>query len=355
MSIQARGLILLTMAGLTGIPAGCQGGSGTAAEGPAQAASVGGPLDPVERSRLRESAIGTLLELTQSVDPQVRANAIEGLLDAPARLETVLPAALADSNTGVRAVAAMAVGRARLTELVDAVRPLTEDRSAFVRASAIFALRRCGEQVDPTPLGGMVTGDPSPRVRAHAAYLLGELGDKGTSAMLREAVQLDVPRANAAEMKVLSVQIAEALVKLGDDEQLHTLRAALYPASPEELDATVLAAQVLGTLKDRGSEGQLRNLAAMRDPSGRAMPVEIRLAVAGALGTMGARSDPTDAIRGLQQGPEPTQIQAAWALGEIGGAEAVTALEGLLGETRERVKVAVASGLLRAAEGRAAR
>lgn len=309
-------------------------------------------VDAVERSRLRELAIDELMRLATSEDAQVRANAIEGLIPAPARLEVVLPAALADENAGVRTVAAMAVGKAKLEDVAPAVEPLVRDSSPFVRAGAIYALRVNGRQVNPGPLGGMVTQDPSPRVRAHAAFLLGELGDKGTSAMLREAAQLDVARASPAEMKVLGVQIAEALVKLGDDEQLHTIRAALYPASPAELDATVLAVQVLGQLEDRASVGQLQNLATMRDQSGATMPTEVRLAVWGTLGRLGVSVDAAEVAQVLERGSEPQQIQAAWALGEIGGGTAVRRLEERLGQGPERVRVAVAAAMLRASDGR---
>jgi HEAT repeat protein len=356
MGMAVRVAVMLAAAGVAGLSVGCKGGGGTGRPAQAAGPAAGSSLNAVDRSRAREAAIGVLLELTQSEDPQVRANAIEGLLAAPARLETVLPGALADPNAGVRAVAAMAVGKARMGGLVEAVRPLAKEESPFVKAAALFALRRCGDGANPTALGAMVTGDPSARVRAHAAYLLGELGEKGTSAMLREAAQLQVTRANAAEMKVLGVQIAEALVKLGDESQIHTIRAALYPATAEELDATVLAAQVLGGLQDRASEGQLRNLASMQDPAGRSMPLEVRLAVVGALGSMGASAPIDEAVGLLGGGPEPAQIQAAWALGQVGSAGAVAALEAALaagpGATPERVRVATASGLLRATGSR---
>ncbi len=324
-----------------------------AAAAPAQAATVNpaGGLGPVERSRLREAGIGVLLELIASEDAQVRANAIEGLVPVPARLEAVLPGALADENVGVRAVGAMAVGTCELRSLVPAVRALLGDESAFVRAGAIYAMRRCGEPTDPTPLGAMVIRDPSPKVRAHAAYILGELGDEGTSALLRDAATQQVPRASAVEVKVLQVQIAEALVKLGDTEQLHTIRAALYPSTPEELDATVLAVQVLGQQNDRLSAGQLRNLGLMRDPTGNPMPVEVRLAVAGALGALGSGEFESLARESLASGTEPQRIEAAWALGEIASVEAVRALEGTLADPSERVRVAVAAALLRAVEG----
>jgi HEAT repeat protein len=332
--------------------AGCQGGraaeltSGAAIAAPRGAAS----LDPVERSRLREAAIESLLTLSTSEDAQVRANAIEGLIPVGARLESVLPAALADGNPGVRTVAAMAVGKAELRALVPAVTPLLDDASPFVRAAAIYALRSCGEAVDPTPLGAMVTRDPSPRIRAHAAYIIGELGEKGSTALLRDAASQPTPRAGAAELKVLQVQIAEALVKLEDEAQLHTIRAALFPATPEELDATVLAVQVLGAQKDRPSEGQLRNLVGTRDPFGNPMPLEVRLAAAGALGTMGVPDFEAVAVEALATAGDPQRIQASWALGEIGTATAVRHLEGAIAHPAERVRVAVAAALLRAVE-----
>ena len=115
----------------------------------------------------------------------------------------------------------------------------------------------------------------------------------------------------------------------------------------------MLAAQVLGNLDDRGSAGQLQNLAAMRDPAGRPMPAEIRLAVAGALAAMGQPVSTEDAEAALAGAELSGQIQGAWVLGQIGGPAAVRALEGRLGETSERLRVAVAAGLLRAvAEGR---
>ena len=314
------------------------------------AASVAEPIGAVERSRLRELAIDELMHLTTSEDPQVRANAIEGLILAPGRLEVVLPGALADSNAGVRTVAAMAVGKAEVEGVLSAVEPMLKDSSAFVRAAAIFALRKNGRQTNPTPLGAMVTQDPSPRIRAHAAYLLGELGDKGTSSLLREAAKTDVIRATAAETKVLSVQIAEALVKLGDNDQLHTIRAALFPATPDELDATVLAIQVLGALDDRASIGQLQNLGAMQDGGGNRMPIEVRLAVLGTVGRLGAPVDSSQAALALVEGNEPQRIQAAWAFGEIAGSGSVRALEQALGEGGERVRVAIAAALLKAAE-----
>jgi len=345
------GLLGILSASAPGRGAFLASGLGVEANAPGlQPESASGSNGDIQRSELRESAIQTLLLLTTSEDAQVRANAIEGLLPAPARLETVLGAFLTDENLGVRSVAAVTAGKLKLTSLIPALKPLVRDPSPFVRGAAVYALRACGEPINPTPLGTMVISDPSPRVRAQAAFLLGELADKGTVAMLRDAARVDLPRAQVVEKKVLTVQIAEALVKLGDEKQLHTIRAALYPSSPGELEATVLAIQVLGELHDKGSIGQLRNLAVERGPKGHAMPIEVRLAVAGVLGGMGDPEYISIPLKVLGRGTEPQQVQAVWALGQIATPQAVRELKGLLGTDDPRLRVAVASSLLHAVE-----
>ena len=309
----------------------------------------------IERSSLRERAISELLALASSSEAQVRANALEGLLPASSRLEAILPAALADENEGVRAVATMVVGRARIASLADACQPLLTDPSTFVRAGAIFALRRCGHDVDPTPLGAMVTEGRTAQIRAHAAYILGELGDKGTLGLLRDAASRDVPRASVVENRVLQVQIAEAMCKLGDAEQLHTIRAAMFPATADEFDAAVLAVQTLGVLDDRASTGQLRNLAMQQDSAGAMQPIEMRLAIAGALGRLGSGELESVAIETSRAEDWRVRVQSAWALGEIGTGTALRRLEEMLAEPEEFVRVSAAAGVLRALGARDSR
>src|SRR5258705_369680 len=74
----------------------------------------------------------------------------------PARLEPLIRDALADENLAVRSVAAMMVGRARFTSALSQVEPLLRDTSPMVRASALYALSRCGRKVDLTPLAGLL-------------------------------------------------------------------------------------------------------------------------------------------------------------------------------------------------------
>src|SRR5215831_13815445 len=96
------------------------------------------PKDPVAISGIRERAISTIEEAAKSPDAQIRANAVEAASLAPDRLKKVVDAALDDRNAGVRTVAAMAIGKVRMTKSVQRVRPMLSEPSAYVKSAAIF-------------------------------------------------------------------------------------------------------------------------------------------------------------------------------------------------------------------------
>ncbi|MEM9373879.1 MAG: HEAT repeat domain-containing protein [Planctomycetota bacterium] len=291
---------------------------------------------PVVIERLSVMAISEL--------PQVRANAIEGLSRAGVRAESVVALALQDPNPGVRSVAASVVGRSGLIGLAPTLRVMLEDDSAFVRASAIGALHALDADVDPTELSGMLLGAENPRMRSHAAFILGEMGDQSAVPMLKQAWATPISNATEIERRLVRLQIAEALVKLGEQESIDAVRAALYPARPEELEATALAVQIIGQVRDRGSIDQLIYMSEAAD--GRVMPAEVRLAVAEALARMGMteggfladeyRAHENDAIR----------AQAAVVYGRTGRSEHLPRLEELMRDSSELVRVAAASGVL---------
>lgn len=340
------------------VAGGC-GSSGNQAEQPTTdprpAARGDRPAGPVRITELRERAIATLTELSVDIDPQVRANVLEALVVAPARLEPIAAAGLRDSNEGVRAVAAMAVGKARLTRLASAVEPLLSDPSPRVQTSAIYAMRRLGREADPTPLASFALGDPRPTVRAHAVWALGELGDRSALPLLREAAARPMPRAGDGEVRLLRLQVAEAMLKLGDDDQLHPLHAALFVSRPEHLETAALAAQILGEVGNRSSIPDLRNLAVYRDEQGNQMPAEVRLAAAGALARLGQTDGAFIAEEYASHASPLVRAQAAVVFGETTGPTNVARLEGLLGDPEERVRVAAAAGILRYAERSAGR
>lgn len=303
--------------------------------------------DPVARSQLRERALDELMKAASSEWALERANAIEGLLEAPSRVEAIAAAGLKDENEGVRSVAAMVVGRARLGALGASVKPMLQDSSAYVRASAIFALTRLGESPDRTPLSDLLFDDRSTRKRAHAAFILGELGDKSALPMLSEAARQRTPGATQAEQKLLELQIAEAMVKLGERSQLDPIRAALLPSSPEMLESAALAAQIIGTLADRESIDRLINLSAYRGQQGTEPPAEVMLAVAGALSALGVPDGTFVADRYVGSGQEAVRAQAAFVYGQIGRVDNLGKLELLLGDESGLTRVSAATAVLK--------
>lgn len=344
---RAAGVLLwgLALAGAA-LGAACAGGpaDGGDAGRPRQAAAA--PADPVALSALREEAVELLLTAARDGTPEQRANAIEGLLSAPQRLAGVIDARLADENLGVRAVAAMAVGRAKLAASQDAVRPLLADPSPQVRASAIFALQRLDADVDPSPLAGMLAS-PVPQVRAHTAFILGELGNRSALAMLREAAADQMPRADQAAVRLMQLQMAEAMVKLGDEAAVQEIRAALYPQRPEDFEATALSAQIIGQVKDRGTLGQLVYLTAYKDREGNRMPAEVRLAAAASLAKLGNPRGSFLADELVRDPAGPVRAQAALVYGETGQTKNLPALEQLLRDPQPLVRVAAAAAILR--------
>jgi HEAT repeat protein len=332
---------------LTGSPAWASDPAGPQAESPPTPTEAERFEKTVERSALRERAISMLLELSASIEPQVRANALEALSPARSRLPGPVAAGLIDENEGVRAVAALVAGKARLGGLEASLRPLLTDRSAFVKGSAIFALRSIGAEVDPTLLGSLLLEHPEPRVRAHAAFVLGELGEASALPMLRQALHAKVPMAAPEEERLLSLQIAEAMVKLGDRDRVEGIRAALYPAFPEELERATLAVQILGRLQDRSSVTQLINLAEYKQGN-RGMPGEIRLAVADAVARMGRREGWFIAESYVNDADPLRRALAAQVLGQTRRPQDLATLDRLLGDANPAVRVAAAGAVLEA-------
>lgn len=355
------------LAALAVLVGGC-GGSGSGAEGQpwssrsqsvqptgevrlAEGRTEGVPLPAESSGDAPSSAVALLGNAAGSDVPMFRANACEALGLRPESLATVAPALLRDPNRGVRFVAAMEVGRARLSDLADAVQPLLLDESESVRAAAIFALGRLGRPVDPTPLAAMVRSD-DPEVRSNAYLVLGEIGNRSAVALIRESLGKGMRQVNPARVRVVELQAAEALVRLGEADGIEPIRAALY-APGEQSEFTALAAQQVARLRDDGSRAILMRLI---DGTGiSARPTEVRICCASAL----ARISPSDApsvvkfARTLLQDREPAvRAQAAIALGEAGGATVLPELEGLLLDRYPQVQLAAAKAILAATAAR---
>lgn len=340
-------LLMLLHAPLIG--SGCASSSPSADPAPSSGSTstISTYRSSVARSELRERAIAFLSTTAQGTDPQLRANAIEGMLPSPSRAEPLIALGLKDDNLGVRSVAAMAAGRIQTRSMAASLRPLLTDQSPYVRAAAIYALIRLGESVDPAPLATMLLTDPSPRVRAHAAFLLGELRNRSASGMLRQAAIERMSFASPEELRLFQLQLAEALIKLGEESQVQTVRAALYPSRPEELEAAALAIQIIGEVKDRGAIDQLIYLDFYKDETGKPMPPEIRLAIAAAMAKMGMREGVFIANE-FKSSPLPTvRAQAASVYGETGQIENLVELERMMEDPSGLVQVAAAAAIVK--------
>ncbi|MGV6814987.1 MAG: HEAT repeat domain-containing protein [Phycisphaerales bacterium] len=238
-------------------------------------------------AELRQLAIDRLMEMTADPSAEIRANAIEALSPIRAQVEPIVAIALSDENPGVRTVATMVAGREHLRSLAPTIRDMIHDQSPYVRSAALYASSVFGEPVDLTEISVLLLEDPSPHVRSQAAFILGELGDPSAIPLLQQASMSRMPQATPIELKLFRLQIAESMIKLGSDRGIDVVRAALYPSRAEELEATALAVQIIGEVKDEGSVDQLIYLS---DPNADIpMPAEVRLGVAGALAAMGHR------------------------------------------------------------------
>ena len=299
----------------------------------------------LQRSTMREEAFDLLMEFAEAPAPELRANAIEAMSGTPGRIERYVAEGLFDENEAVRFSAAMVTGYDRLYSLTPRVQSLLHDPSPSVRAAAIYALVRCSEPVDRSPLAVTLLDDPSPRHRANAAFVLGELDDPSALPLLREAVRDPMTTARQSQVRILRLQIAEAMIKLGDDSQVESVRAALYPSRPEELEDTALAVQIIGEVQDRGALDQLIYLAAYRE-RGQMMPAEVRLAAAASLAKMGERGGYPIAEEYAGDEREALRAQAAYVYGQTGREANLGRLSFMLEDDSPLVRLSAAAAVL---------
>ena len=303
--------------------------------------------EPQRTAVLRARTLTTLAELTRSPDAQTRANAIEAFQHAPREFMPFIRNGLKDENAGVRAVSAMVVGRQRLTQLIEDVRPLLDDASPYVWTAAAYALSACDE-TDARALNRMVghlLSSSSPRERSYIAVMLGDLGEPSALGPLTQAIVNEPRRADPRQLRLMELQIAEAMYKLGDDDQIGVIRAALYPAQIDQLEAMALAAQILGEIRDMGSAGALVGLA--KGTPDEAMPAEVRLAAAASLAQLGYRQGAYIAEEYKTNDNPALRAQSAYVYGQTGQIENLARLEASLSDPSPLVQAAAAGGILR--------
>jgi HEAT repeat protein len=305
-------------------------------------------------SGVTEYAMALIEELSRSEQPDVRANCVEAAGMVPKRLEAVIVSGLSDRNEGVQAVAAMTIGRQRLASLAPRTRALLSNPSAYVETAAIMALTRNGEVIDDAKmsrLGELLFMSQSPRVRAHVAFLVGEIGNDSALPMLKAAADVKMPLAAQGEFNSMMLQFAEAMFKLGDTNQIEAIRAALTPGRPDDLEATAAAAQILGELGDKKPIDQMVYLTAYRDPTTKQLyPAEVRMQIASSLGKLGLDRGGFIADEFLKNEDPALRAQAAAVYGDTGRPEHLSKLVELLKDPQEQVRITAAGAVLKIAK-----
>ena len=312
------------------------------ADAPTLHVEVGTPTQRPAQGR-REMALDVLRQASDAEYALLRANAIEAMRFVPENLDSLVRRGLVDINRGVRFTAAMTIGRYRMEHLAHLLEPLLRDDSESVRAAAMYGLKRCGKPVDLSPLSVMILSD-EPEVRANTAMVLGDLGNPSAVPVVRQAIGLGMDRVNAAKVKIVDLQLAEALVNLGEERQLEVIRAALF-APAEEGELTALACMMCGRLDDERTVPDLIRLARLTGQF--QQPAEVRMAATWAL----AHIDPAQALSDVPLGyigdPQyQLRVQAALTLGEIGDPASLSVLASRLSDENPLVQVAAATAVL---------
>lgn len=328
----------------TGKPATSQPAPVVASTAPSPAPST--TLQPPSHATDAEEATRILHAAATSKWPALRAHAIEASIRSPEMLRELAPTALADENRGVRFVACMAIAEARLTDLAPAllerVTALLSDPSPSVQAAAMLALSRSGRPVNFTPLADMLSNN-DPEVRANAYLVLGELGNESAVPLIRESLGKGMKLVNPIRVRLVELAAAEALVKLGDQEDVEPIRAALF-APAEQGELTVVACDSVGRLRDEVARPMLERLLVAGGNAERSP--EIRLAAARALAKLGSSKAPLMIGREYAAHPDArVRAQSAALLGEIGSPEANVLLATLLRDQNPTVQIAAAGGI----------
>ena len=288
-----------------------------------------------EVSARGERAIREVLAASKAEDPFLRANAIEAMRPMPDRARPLVKLGVDDPAAVVRFAALMTAAELRMQDVGASAKSRLGDPSRSVRAAAIYACQVAGEPIDPTPLADMLASR-GPDVRANAVMVVSRLDQPGAIAMIKEATRAPTRRASAEERAITRVQVAEAVVRLGDEKSLDAIRAAAY--SPFD-EVKVLAILTLGRLEDKA-------MAAALAPMLKNEPIEIRLAAARSLGQMGEVNGLQTAIEGSRSERAPVRAQAAFALADIPHERSREVLVALLEDASPQVRLSAAAGVI---------
>ncbi len=303
----------------------------------------------------REQAVAVARETLNATDAVLRANGVEALSPVAELRQPALSLALADPSEAVRFAGLMLVAKHEVAALGDEAVRLQTDEDPSVRGAAVYASYVLDRPADMAYLARLA-GTSDPWVRGNAYLILGEMSLPGTVTMLREMSQLPMSRATVTERSIADLQLAEAMVKLGEEELgLGVVRAAMYEKTNEEV--RVFAVAIAGRLSDRAYAPALRSM--VQQPT-EEDPPELAILAATGLARMGDASGLEVLVEASRRETLVWQeqeydafthrAQSAFGLGEINDVRAATALVRLLQDENPYVRVSAAAAVLKALE-----
>ena len=297
----------------------------------------------VDGTTVELSALSVLQQATESKNPRLRANAIEALRYAPRSvLQKAVRLGLGDTNLGVRFVAAMMVGDEQLCKTSILLDPLLLDESTSVQAAAMYSIYKCGGEVDLNPLSAMLQSD-NPELRGNVAMVLGKMRNGSAKQMIRDALKTDSTTISPIRRRLIHLQMAEALVLLGEVQELEVVRAAIFSSS-QEAEVTGIACQIAGRLQDVEVISTLESI--LLTPN--RFPDEIRLVAATALAEIDPDRMPLEPVlRFTTSNSSQLRSQCAVALGANGNQLSLGPLALMMEDSDPIVQISAAGAVLR--------
>jgi serine/threonine protein kinase/HEAT repeat protein len=310
-------------------------------------------LLPGELTRLRASAVATLIDLTRTTDPELRLPAITALgLTREEWLEPSLEELLSSPDSETQAQAATALGRLGAKSALPPLRALAErTRAPHVQVAIAAARLALGDTEADRELEAALSradGD----LAYHAALVICESPQskppdsdaerrqtRARTVLAERAARWDVPRP-------MAVELWARLAQCGDTGARDKLRAEV--GSGEVLDVPLLAASKLAQLGDADGQTFLRRLTDRPEYGLRALR---------ALAQAGVSVDAGQFRRVLEDrgGAVLTRVWAAQGLGYAGKSFDTRLLGGELASTSDpRLREALAIAILQLNEARRA-
>ncbi len=297
----------------------------------------------VNKETVQETALALLQVSLDAKDSRLRANALESLRFAPPEiLERAVQVGLGDSNRGVRFVAAMMIGEESLCDISILLEPLLLDESESVQAAAMLSIYKCGGKVDLNPIANMLRSD-NPELRGNAAMIIGHLGNPSAIEMIRDALKITHDSITPIRRRLINLQMAEALILLGERNELEVVRASVF-SSIQEAEVTALACQIAGNLHDVEVISTLEGITVTPDR----YPDEIRLVAATALAQIAPSRMPLETVLRFSSSDLPNiRSQCATALGVQGNRLSLGPLALMLKDNDQLVQISAAGAVLR--------